>query len=309
MSDIGSRCGIVNLHRTLAVHPNRVQEHLTQRMMQRKSGKVGSSREEQNPYLLATAMFLTADHHQPMEQLRVNAAGVFSRFLHQAKAPPTAEMIAAFDDCMDAASVVGKFKFMIGDVQAQMLEHTRAEARNGQPRTLSTFPPISDEEFEDAQDEAYAAFLGVENVLPPHAALAFCRGDAAAIEAWLDAGGLVDARIPFVGHTHARGGTMLMIASGPLGDEFGSLPVPDDDEMMDDEWDAIRKTFMEMLLRRGASVDAQDSTGTSALMMAARHDRPATVRLLYVPSGCQPANGRRASITKAYRGSHVRLSS
>ena len=274
MSDIGSRCGIVNLHRTLAVHPNRVQEHLTQRMMQRKSGNFGSSREEQNPFLLATAMFLTADHHQSMEQLRVTAAGVFSRFIHQAKAPPTADMIAAFDDCMDAASVVGKFKFMIGDVQAQMLEHTRAEARNGQPRTLSTFPPISDEEFENAQDTAYATFLGIANVLPPHAVLACWRGDAAAIEAWLDAGGVVDARIPFVGHMHARGVTMLMIASGPVGSErlggSGSR----------EEWDGIRKTFVEMLLRRGASVDLQDSTGTSALMMAARHGRPATVQLL-----------------------------
>jgi hypothetical protein len=274
MSDLGSRCAVLNLHRTLAVHPNRVEEHLQQLMVQHEEGGVGTSNVEQkNPFWLATAKFLTANHQQPVEELRMTAAEVFARFVNQARSPPTADMIAAFDNCMDAASVVGRFKFMIGYVHGHLLEVSHAEATDGQPKTLTSFPPISDKEFEDAQDEAYAASVG-GNTLPPPARVAFSLGDMAAILRWLDAGGPVDARIPYNGHGHARGATMLIIAAGPLGRQR------DAEGIWDGEWDGIRKDFVEMLLRRGASVELQDSTGTSALMMAASYGQRAIVRLL-----------------------------
>ena len=200
------------------------------------------------------------------------AAQVFARFVQQAKSPPSAAMVAAFDNCMDAASVVGRFKFMLGDVQAQILDVTREQARNGQPRTLSCFPPISDEEFGEAQDEAYAASVG-GNTLPEDAQLALMRADRAVIEAWLDAGGAVDARVPHhlyiwdCGTPLARGGTMLIIASGAMGREVERHLGAEEGD-----WDGIRKALVEMLLRHGASVDLQDSAGMTALMMAARFD-------------------------------------
>ena len=278
MVGFGSRCGIVNLFRTLAVHPDRVKDHLTQRMLQRKSsGAAGSSVEERNPFLLATAMFLTGDHQAlALDELRIQAAAVFARLLNHAREPPTAAMIAAFAGCMDADSVVGRLKFMIGDVQAQSLEVSREDAKtNGEPRTLSTYPPVTDDEFVAAQDAAYVASVG-GNTLPGHAIAAVAKGDIVAIEAWLDgdsghvdarcwadpngcwAAANVEARDVLDAGRRARGSTMLAFTAGS----------------------ANRETFVEMLLRRGATVDLQNSTGVSALMEAADNNQPAIVRLL-----------------------------
>ena len=278
MKGFGSRCGIVNLFRTLAVHPDRVKDHLTQRMLQRiSSGAAGSSVEERNPFLLATAMFLTGDHSAvALDELRIQAAEVFARLLNHAREPPTAAMVAAFAGCLDADSVVGRLKFMIGDVQAQSLEVSREDAKtNGEPRTLSTYPPVTDDEFVAAQDAAYVASVG-GNTLPGHAIAAVAQGDIATIETWLDGeGGHVDARCwadpngcwaaanveardVLDAGRRARGSTMLAFTAGS----------------------ANREPFVEMLLRRGATVDLQNSTGVSALMEAADNNQPAIVRLL-----------------------------
>ena len=71
--------------------------------------------------------------------------------------------------------------------------------------------------------------------------LAANKGDAHAVAAWLDEGGGVDARCA------ERNGTALLTAAAHGGQE----------------------AIVRMLLRRGASVNLQSSTGVTALMGAA----------------------------------------
>ena len=108
-------------------------------------------------------------------------------------------------------------------------------------------------------------------------------GDEAAVAAWLDGGGRVDATFDAPGGS-ARGLTMLMVAS-TQGQE----------------------RLVETLLRRGAAVDLQNSAGWSALMLAARNGHAAIVRRLLragAQMGRRSVNGDTA-LQHAKREGHV----
>ena len=76
-------------------------------------------------------------------------------------------------------------------------------------------------------------------------ALGAVRGDEAAVLAWLDCGGRVDATF---GEGERSGVTVLMLAAGNG-----------------------REASVELLLRRGAEVNLQTCKGGTALMYAATH--------------------------------------
>ena len=73
--------------------------------------------------------------------------------------------------------------------------------------------------------------------LPQEVERAIIGGDVAAVEAWLDAGNPIETR------TAAAGTTLLMLAC-----------------FNDQRW------LVDMLLRRGAAVDAKNKHGATALM-------------------------------------------
>ena len=77
------------------------------------------------------------------------------------------------------------------------------------------------------------------------------RGDEAAVLAWLDSGGRVNATCRVAG---VSGVTALMLAAG-----------------------SGHERVVELLIRRGAEIHLQNSAGTTSLMTAARQDRKSVV--------------------------------
>ena len=156
-ADFGGRCAVTNLFRTLAVHPLRVKDALRQRMRSGR-GNFDESRPEAHPFLLATAMFLTQGHHTtPVETLRTQAAEVLARLMSKERSAPSMEMITAFSRCMNADQVIARLKVMIGDcAELNLQTSSQRSDRKGEPRTISTFPPVSDDDFHAAHDAAHA---------------------------------------------------------------------------------------------------------------------------------------------------------
>lgn len=117
--------------------------------------------------------------------------------------------------------------------------------------------------------------------LPLHMIAATGRGDVAAIAAWLDGGGEVEAERQS-SDGEVRGLTMLMDASAQ-GHVY----------------------LIDLLLRHHASVNRQDSNGVSALMFASSCGRPRVIaRLLRAGAriGTRSANGRTALQAANERG-------
>ena len=102
-----------------------------------------------------------------------------------------------------------------------------------------------------------AASSGLLGSLPKEAALAAAEGDEAALLAWLDSGGRVNA----CGAGDVSGLSALMGAA-----QFGHERVVD------------------LLLQRGADVNLQDSKGVTALMGAASQGHAAVVLRLLIQS-------------------------
>ena len=121
-------------------------------------GNFDASRPEAHPFLLATAMFLSEGHHKtPVETLRTQAAEVLARLMSKERSAPNMEMITAFSRCMNADQVIARLKVMIGDcAELNLQTSSQRSDRKGEPRTISTFPPVSDDDFHAAHDAAHA---------------------------------------------------------------------------------------------------------------------------------------------------------
>ena len=99
-----------------------------------------------------------------------------------------------------------------------------------------------------ASDAASSSLLGS---LPAEAAKAAAEGDEAALLAWLDNDGRVNA-------TDGANGITALMLSARHGQE----------------------RVVELLLHRGAQIDLQDSSGNTALMLAATSGHERAVKLL-----------------------------
>ena len=111
-------------------------------------------------------------------------------------------------------------------------------------------PPATPREVQEAQ----ATHLAEAGSLPKEARKAAGRGDEAALLAWLESGGRVNATC---GVDDVSGVTALILAA-----------------------DSGHERVVELLLRRGAAINLQDSIGGTALMLAAHNGHERVVELL-----------------------------
>jgi hypothetical protein len=112
--------------------------------------------------ILSAAQFLVAEHQdKEIVKLRAQAAATFISLLPQ----PVPRMMAnkvrsTFADAKTADQVIGKLKFRIGDLTIQFEEVAREQSRNGAREMVSTFLPVTDDEFRAAQNAAWEAANG-----------------------------------------------------------------------------------------------------------------------------------------------------